>query len=81
VPSGDELGVLACEGRGAEASSWFVIYTYDASGFVRDDEKGALDADAILASIRRGTEAANEGRRARVVRDDGRGMGAAPALR
>jgi uncharacterized membrane-anchored protein len=65
IPSGRELGVLLCEDQDPSGGSWFVIYTYDASGYVRDDEKGQRDADEILASIRRGTEAANRERRSR----------------
>lgn len=65
IPSGRELGVLLCDDPQDTEEYWFVIYTYDASGYVRDDEKGSLDADAILASLRRGTEAANAERRSR----------------
>ncbi|MGH7520922.1 MAG: DUF2167 domain-containing protein [Gemmatimonadales bacterium] len=59
---GNERGVVICE---VETNPWFVIFAYDPSGYVRDDEGGRLDADAILSSIRRGTEAANRERRKR----------------
>ena len=59
---GNERGVVICE---AETNPWFVIFAYDPSGYVRDDEGGKLDSDAILSSIRRGTEAANRERRKR----------------
>lgn len=65
IPSGDEIGALYCEDRSTSDGHWFVIYTYDPSGYVRDDEKGTLDSGAILASIRRATEESNRELRAR----------------
>jgi uncharacterized membrane-anchored protein len=53
--SGNELGIIIC--RDAE---WFVVFEYDDSGHVKDDEKDSLDADAILASIKAGNDKANE---------------------
>jgi uncharacterized membrane-anchored protein len=44
---------------------WFLVFEYEDVGYVPDDEKDSLDADAMLASIREGTEAANEERRKR----------------
>lgn len=61
---GNERGVILCQTEGAE-DPWFVIFSYDASGYVKDDERDELDADAILSSIKRGTEAANRERRKR----------------
>ena len=46
-------------------ASWFAFYSYDGIGYVKDDEKGSLDSDAILESIRAGTEQANVERRRR----------------
>jgi len=43
--------------------NWVAYFSYEAVGYVRDDEK--IDADAILENIREGTAAANEARRAR----------------
>jgi uncharacterized membrane-anchored protein len=40
------------------------VFEFSADGYVKDDDR-SLDADAILASIREGTEAANEIRRER----------------
>ena len=51
---GDELGVLLHD------DSWFVVFTFDESGYVKDDEKDKLEADKILTSIRKGTEHANK---------------------
>ena len=57
--SGRELGVLV-----EEASFWFVVFEFSPEGYVKDDDRN-LDADAILASIKKGTEAANKIRRER----------------
>lgn len=73
--SGREAGVLYCghdsfagtlgDGTFNKQDFWFVIFEWDASGYVRDTERGSLDADAILKSIRSGTEEANMERRSR----------------
>ena len=63
-PSGREVGVLLCQAATGD-SYWFVVFSYDASGLVRDDEKSSLDQAAILKTIQRGTEAGNEERRRR----------------
>lgn len=60
--SGDELATLAPVADGA---GWFLVFEFDDVGFVADDEKDALDADAMLESIRQGNEAANAERRKR----------------
>lgn len=38
----------------------FVIFSFDDIGYVSDEEKDKIDADAILKSISEGTEASNE---------------------
>jgi len=62
--SGRELGVIVPITQNDE-DFWFIIFEFDESGYVKDDEKDKLDADAILGSIRDGTEAANEVRKER----------------
>lgn len=52
---GNEVAVVAP----ASEEGWFLVFEFDEIGFVRDDEKDELDADAMLASIREGTEAGN----------------------
>lgn len=42
---------------------WFAVLEYEATGYVKDDEK--IDAPAILDSIRQGTEHSNKERRAK----------------
>ncbi len=46
-------------------SEWFVVFEFDAIGYVKDDEKAALEADAILESLRAGQTAGNEARKQR----------------
>ena len=38
---------------------WYIKFTFDDMGYVKEDEKGSLDANAIFESIREGTERAN----------------------
>src|SRR5262245_39939867 len=63
--SGGEQGVLLCMDATRDSSRWFVVFTFDKSGFVKDDEKTSLDAAAILETLKRGTNAGNEERRSR----------------
>ncbi len=60
-PSGDELGVMLCS-ESEESDPWFVVFSFDDSGYVRDTDAGDLDADAILQSFRDGTAEANKER-------------------
>lgn len=62
--SGDELGVLISSGGTAD-EGWFVIFEFNPIGYVKDDEKEKLDADAILKSLKAGNERGNEERRKR----------------
>jgi uncharacterized membrane-anchored protein len=52
-----ELGFVAPANE-----DWFAVFEFQAVGYVKDDEKGSLDADAILESIRAGTEEGNKER-------------------
>ncbi len=56
---GQELGVLL-----NTESFWFVVFQFSERGYVKDDDRN-LDANAILANIKEGTEAANKVRRDR----------------
>jgi len=56
-PTGNEVGAVA-----PTDADWWVLFTFNESGYVSDDEKDSLDADAILSSIRSGTEASNKER-------------------
>jgi uncharacterized membrane-anchored protein len=57
-PTRRELGMLATEGLGP-----WIIFEYDESGYVKDDEKDKIDADEMLASLREGQKQGNEYRR------------------
>lgn len=56
--SGRELGSIWPNTR-----DWFVIFEFSDIGYVKDDEKDKLDADAVLKAIREGNDRANEERR------------------
>ena len=58
LPSGDEVGAIVPQGD-SDADQWFVTFEFRQVGFVKDDDKQEIDADALLESIRTGTEAAN----------------------
>lgn len=56
--SGTEVGLVA-----PEEDDWFIVFEYDNIGYIQDEDADDLDADALLESIREGTEAANRERR------------------
>ncbi|MFZ0749596.1 MAG: DUF2167 domain-containing protein, partial [Pyrinomonadaceae bacterium] len=58
--SGKEVGFVSPPER-----EWFAVFEFDDVGYVRDDEKGELDAPALLQSIRAATETANQERQRR----------------
>jgi uncharacterized membrane-anchored protein len=57
--TGGELGVLI-PSRTDDANFFFVTFTFEDVGYVRDDEKEQLDPDALLASLRNNTEQQNK---------------------
>lgn len=63
--NGRERATVYCwidRGAGTERR-WFAVFEFDASGYVKDDDRSSLDPAAILKSIQEGTESANEIRR------------------
>jgi uncharacterized membrane-anchored protein len=60
LTSGTELGLVA-----PTSMVWFVVFEFSESGFVKDDDKDKLDADAMLKTIGRGVERSNEERKRR----------------
>lgn len=48
---------------GPKSDKWFAVFSYEKTGYIKDDEK--VDADAVLASIKAGTEASNKERQRR----------------
>lgn len=59
---GSEVGLVVPK---ADDQSWFIVFEWAATGYVKDDDKDAIDADALLRSIREGTEQSNEWRKER----------------
>ncbi len=53
---GSEMGIIVPK---ADDQEWFIIFEWQAVGYVKDEEKDKIDADALLKSIREGTEASN----------------------
>jgi uncharacterized membrane-anchored protein len=53
----DVLGMMTTAGEG----QWFVVVSYEASGFVKDDEK--IDANELLTAMREGVAESNKERR------------------
>jgi uncharacterized membrane-anchored protein len=52
--SGAEVGLV-----GPPDLTWFAVFEFDPAGYVKDDEKEELDANALLEGMREGTELAN----------------------
>jgi len=55
--TGKEVGFVAPAGE-----DWFAVFEFDPVGYVKDDEKDSLDADALLQSFKDGTEQSNKER-------------------
>lgn len=55
---GNEMGLVM-----RDDADWFILFQYQDTGYVKDEEKDKLDADAILESIRKGTEEGNKVRK------------------
>jgi uncharacterized membrane-anchored protein len=58
--SGNELGLI-----GPESMDWFVVFEFSEIGYVKDEEKDTLDADAMLKTIRENSIASNKERKKR----------------
>ena len=50
---------------GSRDDSWLVVFEYEDSGHIKDDDKDDLKADEILKNITEGNEAGNDDRRKR----------------
>ncbi len=62
LTNGRELGVMVSR---SENSNWYMIFEFDETGYVKDEEGGHLDANAILQNLKDATERANDERRQR----------------
>lgn len=60
-PSGSELGLITSATAGEQ---WFMVIRYIDAGYVKDDEAANWDADALMTSIKEGTEEDNKTRQA-----------------
>ncbi len=60
IPDGSELALFAPTNL-----EWFAIFDFSEEGYVKDDDKDKLDADKMLAAIKKGNEAGNEERKKR----------------
>jgi len=58
IYEGNEVGFVF-------SKDWFVAFQFDESGYVRDDEKNKLDANAMLKAIKENNEKANAERKRR----------------
>jgi uncharacterized membrane-anchored protein len=47
----------------AADQNWFLVFSFDDIGYVKDDDKDSIDAGAILSGMKEGLEASNEYRR------------------
>ena len=56
---GNEVGVVIAP------DGWMLFFDFEDIGYVKDDEKNALDADDLMESMTAGQESANEARRER----------------
>src|SRR4051812_49086552 len=58
--TGDEVGLVHPMD---EEARWSAIFEYEAAGYVKDDEKDSIDADALLKNIKEATEEGNDYRK------------------
>jgi uncharacterized membrane-anchored protein len=63
--SDDMLGVVVPD----VDENWWVLFDYNRVGHIKDDEKDALDADAILKTLRQNHEEGNKERKKAGVGD------------
>jgi len=59
IPNGREVGAIIPRTKEGD-QLWFVTFEFHEVGFIRDDEKDKLDGDALLKSIKDGTEESNK---------------------
>ncbi len=58
-PTDKEVGLVM---PASDNATWFMLFEHFDVGYVKDDEKDKIDADAILENIKAGTEEANKTR-------------------
>jgi len=60
LPDAGDIGLLSPAG----SVDWFVVFSFEEIGYVKDDEKEDIDKEALFEHFRAGTEQGNERRRA-----------------
>lgn len=63
IPDGDELGAILKIGENNEY--WFAVFSYSDTGHVDDSDRGKIDADGLMKSMKKGNEQGNAARRKR----------------
>jgi uncharacterized membrane-anchored protein len=64
LTSGNEVGFMAHTNIfTASNSTWFILFEFDEVGYIKDDEKKDLQADAMLESMKKQSEESNKVRR------------------
>ena len=63
IPDGDELGAILKVGEGDDY--WFAVFSYADTGHVDDSDRGKINADALMKSMKKGNESGNAERRKR----------------
>jgi len=65
-PSGEELATIVPASKSDDDKEfWFVIFEFQQTGFVKDDDRDKLDANGLLKSIKENTEESNKERERR----------------
>jgi uncharacterized membrane-anchored protein len=62
ITHGSEQGIIAPK---ADGEDWFIVFDWHPVGYVKDEEKDQIDADALFKSISENTERSNEERKKR----------------
>jgi len=63
---GSEVGMIVPE---SEDEDWFLVFDWEEVGYVKDDEKDSIDADALLESLQASTLEGNAWRRENGIPD------------
>ena len=63
IPAGDELGALLRVMPNKD--HWFAVFSYEDTGHVDDTERDAIDADALMKTLKKGNEYGNKERQKR----------------
>ncbi len=61
---GSEIGFVSPDNYFESDDGWFLVFEFNEVGYVKDDEKDSLDADAMLKSIRDNEQSSNDYRQA-----------------